>query len=76
MTIARSADNRTARIDPASLAVVTFGGRPATVIPAGAEAWSDPVEFAVAPRTDLAVSLHLPKVPTRPTGHPGSRATS
>lgn len=76
VTLARSADNRTARIEPASLAVVTFGGRPATVIPAGAEAWSDPVEFAVSPRTDLAVSIHLPKAPVRPTGHPGSRATS
>ena len=76
VTVARSADNRTARIEPATLATVTFGGRPATVIPAGAEAWSDPVEIAVAAGTDLAVSLHLPKAPARPTGHPGSRATS
>jgi lysophospholipase L1-like esterase len=76
VTIARSADNRTARIEPATLAAVTFGGQPATIIPAGAEAWSDPVEIAVAPGTDLAVSLHLPKAPARPTGHPGSRATS
>jgi lysophospholipase L1-like esterase len=76
VTVARSADNRTARIQPATLAVVTFGGRPATTIPAGAEAWSDPVEIAVEPGTDLAVSLHLPKAPARPTGHPGSRATS
>ena len=76
VTIARSADNRTARIEPATLAVVTFGGKQATIIPAGAEAWSDPVEIAVISGTDLAVSLHLPKAPARPTGHPGSRATS
>jgi lysophospholipase L1-like esterase len=76
VTVARSADNRTARIELASLAVVTFGGRPATVIPAGAEAWSDPVDIAVSPGSDFAVSLHLPKAPARPTGHPGSRATS
>jgi len=76
VTLARSADNRTARIEPATLAVVTFGGRPATVIPAGAEAWSDPVEIAVSASADLAVSLYLPKAPARPTGHPGSRATS
>lgn len=76
VTVARSADNRTARIEPATLAVVTFGGRPATVIPAGAEAWSDPVEIAVSASADLAVSLYLPKAPARPTGHPGSRATS
>jgi lysophospholipase L1-like esterase len=76
VTIARSADNRTARIEPATLAVVTFGGRAATVIPAGAEAWSDPVDIAVTPGADLAVSLHLPNTPARRTGHPGSRATS
>src|SRR5688500_2524769 len=76
VTVARSPDNRTPRIDPATLAVVTFGGQPATVIPAGAEAWSDPVEIAVTPGTDLAVSLHLPRAPARPSGHPGSRATS
>src|SRR6188768_4172058 len=32
-TLARSADNRTARIEPASLAKVTFGGRVAATIP-------------------------------------------
>jgi len=75
-TIARSAGNETARIDPGSLEVLTFGGNQATVIPAGAEVWSDPVELAVKAGADLAVSLYLPKAPARPTGHPGSRATS
>jgi lysophospholipase L1-like esterase len=76
VTLARSADNRTARIVPDSLAPVTFGGHSSTVIPAGAEVWSDPVELGVTAGTDLAISLHLPKAPARPTGHPGSRATS
>ncbi len=76
VTVARSADNRTARIEPGSLAVVRFGGRAATVIPAGAEVWSDPVDLAVAAGADLAISLHLPGPPSPPTGHPGSRATS
>ena len=75
-TVARSADNRSARIEPGSLAVVRFGGRTATVIPAGAEVWSDPVDLAVAAGADLAISLHLPGPPSPPTGHPGSRATS
>lgn len=76
VTIARSADNRTAQIEAASVAAVSFGGRPATVIPAGTEMWSDPVEFAVTAGTDLAVSLYLPEPPASPTGHPGSRATT
>jgi lysophospholipase L1-like esterase len=75
-TVARSADNRTARIDTSTLAIVWFGGEPTTVIPAGAEAWSDPIELPVEAGTDLAVSLYLPQAPVPPTGHPGSRATS
>jgi lysophospholipase L1-like esterase len=46
------------------------------VIPAGAEAWSDPIDFPLTAGADLAVSLHLPGAPTPPTGHPGSRATT
>ena len=75
VTVARSADNRTARIERDAMAV-RFGGLASTVIPAGAEAWSDPVEFPIAAGTDLAVSIHLPDSPTPPTGHPGSRATT
>jgi lysophospholipase L1-like esterase len=76
VAVAVSADNRTARIDAGSLRSVRFGGRAATVIPAGAEVWSDPVELAVTAGADLAVSLHLPDPPMPPTGHPGSRATT
>lgn len=75
VTIARSADLRTPRISGDAIAL-RFGGRPDTVIPAGADLWSDPVDLAVAAGSDLAVSLYLPKAPTPPTGHPGSRATT
>jgi len=75
VTVAHSADNRTARI-AGSVATVRFGGRADTVIPAGAEVWSDPVDLAVAAGGDLTVSLYEPKAPTPPTGHPGSRATT
>ena len=75
VTVARSADNRSARIQGAALAV-RFGGRPATVIPAGAEIWSDPVDLPVSAGEDLAISIHLPGPPSPPTGHPGSRATT
>ncbi|HYD24652.1 MAG TPA: SGNH/GDSL hydrolase family protein [Croceibacterium sp.] len=76
VTVARSVDNRTSSIDTSTLAIVTFGGEPVTTIPAGAEAWSDPIALPVRAGDDIAVSLYLPEAPTPPTGHPGSRATS
>ncbi len=39
---------------------LTFGGGDTAVIAAGAVQFSDPVELAVAPLADLAVSFHLP----------------
>jgi lysophospholipase L1-like esterase len=67
--------------DPASARTgtgrpVTFAGRPAVTIPAGADYVSDPIDMAVAPLSHLAISLHLPEPPAVQTGHPGSRATS
>src|SRR6478736_3701089 len=75
VTVARSADNRTARIDGPAVPV-RFGGQATTVIPAGAEVWSDPVELSVIAADDVAVSIRLPGPPSPPTGHPGSRATT
>ena len=46
------------------------------MIPAGAEYVSDPIALAAPALTTLAISIHLAEVPTRQTGHPGSRATS
>ncbi|WP_345770092.1 SGNH/GDSL hydrolase family protein, partial [Streptomyces sp. M10] len=46
---------------------LTFGGEESTVLPAGAEAVSDPVALAVEEGADLLVSLHLPgAVPSVP----------
>ncbi len=75
-TVAPSADHPTARIDPDSFVPVRFNGWTTTVIPAGAEVWSDPVDLPVTAGMDLAVSLYLPEPPMPPTGHPGSRATT
>jgi lysophospholipase L1-like esterase len=47
-------------IVPGSDRKLSFGGAAGAVIAAGAVAFSDPVELAVAPLADLAVSLHLP----------------
>jgi lysophospholipase L1-like esterase len=56
--------------------VVTFGGQRTAILPAGGELLSDPVALAVPAAADIAVSLHLPRAPTRQTGHDAARATS
>jgi lysophospholipase L1-like esterase len=64
-------------IDPATDRVVTFtGGAPQTLVPAGAEYWSDPVPLPVASGDSLAISIHFDGPPEVQTSHPGSRATS
>jgi lysophospholipase L1-like esterase len=63
-------------IDPATNLRLTFAGAQSVTIPAGEVALSDPFDFAVVPRADLAITLSLGEVPTALTGHPGSRTTS
>ena len=65
-----------ATIDPASDRPLSFAGARQVTIPAGAEAYSDPVRLTVAAGAAVAVSIHLPAAPAQQTGHPGSRATS
>ncbi|MFD5386016.1 GDSL-type esterase/lipase family protein [Streptomyces sp. NPDC127074] len=61
---------------PGTRHTVTFGGRPATTVPAGARTVSDPVGLNTKPDTDLLVSLHLPG-PTGPaTYHGWAKQTS
>jgi lysophospholipase L1-like esterase len=74
--IARPASAAAPAIDVASDRALTFAGSREAMIPPGAELVSDPVEYPVAPLSDLAVTFHLQLPPTRETGHPGSRATS
>lgn len=74
VTAARSADPTSARIG--APVKVTFSGRPAVRIPAGADYLSDEIALDLPAGASLAVSMHLPEPPARQTGHPGSRATS
>ena len=53
----------------ASLRPLTFGGSKSVIIPPGAPALSDPVEFNVAPLSDVAVSLYLPAATDLGTVH-------
>jgi lysophospholipase L1-like esterase len=55
---------------------VTFGGSPSVTIPAGACKYSDPIEFPLAPLSDLAVTVRFEKTPDAITGHPGARCMS
>ncbi|MEI5687583.1 SGNH/GDSL hydrolase family protein [Sphingomonas kyungheensis] len=57
-------------------APLTFAGARTTVIPPGAEVYSDPLPLATRAGDDLAISLFLAKPPIRHTGHPGARATN
>lgn len=74
--IARPVVNSSPAVDPATDRGLTFGGSPDVIIPPGAEFISDPVDYRVAPLSDLAVTFHLDAPPARETGHPGSRATT
>ncbi|HLY61254.1 MAG TPA: SGNH/GDSL hydrolase family protein [Terriglobia bacterium] len=65
-----------ARIDPATDKVLTFSGNGDVAVPAGAEYFSDPVDFPVTALSNLAITLHMDSPPAVQSGHPGSRATS
>jgi lysophospholipase L1-like esterase len=70
------ANGVTSAIRPASDRALAFHGRPSVSIPAGAVAVSDPLDFALPPLADVALSLYLKGAPDTVTLHPGSRTTS
>ncbi len=74
--IARPISSASAAIDPATDKALTFAGSSDVTVPPSAEFVSDPIEFPVAPLSNLAVTFHLDTPPAPETGHPGSRATS
>lgn len=55
---------------------LTFGGDPATTIPAGGEVYSDPVAVPVVAGRNLLVSLYLPDSVTRAPIHSYALTTS
>ncbi|HVI99388.1 MAG TPA: GDSL-type esterase/lipase family protein [Sphingomonas sp.] len=75
-TIARPITRGKPRIALDSVQPLTFDGKAAVTIPAGAEYYSDPIRFAAAPGSDVTISIHYPQPPAQQTGHSGSRATS
>ncbi|WP_235999364.1 SGNH/GDSL hydrolase family protein [Qaidamihabitans albus] len=65
-------------IQPGTSRAVTFNGRSSVVVPTGAQMVSDPLDYPVAPRTNLAVTVYLAEgqASNDITSHPGSRTTS
>jgi lysophospholipase L1-like esterase len=55
---------------------VTFAGAESVTIPASQTVVSDPIDFALAPLSKVAVSIYFGETSTEVTGHPGSRTTS
>ncbi len=74
--VARPLSPSSPAIDAASDLPLTFSGAADVIVPPGAEFLSDPLEFPLAPLSDVAVTFHLDSPPATETGHPGSRATS
>ncbi len=65
-----------AAIKPEGDRPLTFGGRASVTIPKGAPMVSDPVDFDLAPLSDLAVTIRVKDSTRAVTGHPGARCTS
>ncbi|MGC1304350.1 MAG: SGNH/GDSL hydrolase family protein [Caulobacteraceae bacterium] len=74
--VARSAGPGSPRLAAGSDRVVTFNGRTAVMIPAGADYLSDVVDLPAPALSSLAISLHLPHRPDQQTGHADSRTTT
>jgi lysophospholipase L1-like esterase len=74
--IARPVSADSPRIDPAADRALSFVGAADVTVPAGAEYISDPIDYAVAPLSNLAITFHLDAAPVGETSHPGSRSTS
>ena len=64
-------------IDESSTVCLTFDGKASVEIPAGGKVVSDPVNFRLRDRENVAITIHYGSASsTSVSGHPGSRTTS
>jgi lysophospholipase L1-like esterase len=66
-------------IEPGTSRALSFAGRPGVVVPASAQAVSDPVDFPLAAAANVTVTTYLAagqRASGGITSHPGSRTTS
>ena len=64
------------RIEAGTDKPLSFDEESSVRIPAGALMYSDPLDFALAPLSDLAVTIYLKNAPEGVTTHSGARTTS
>jgi lysophospholipase L1-like esterase len=65
-----------AAVLPGTSVLLSFAGRRSTVIPSGAQSFSDPVHLEVRPLERLALSVFLPRATGPPTEHDDSHASN
>lgn len=76
LAIAKTAGS-SSEIDEKSTVSLTFDGKASVEIPAGGKVVSDPVNFKIGPRQNVAITIHYGSASsTSVSGHPGSRTTS
>jgi lysophospholipase L1-like esterase len=63
-------------IDPVTDTVLLFNGETGITIGPGSAIISDPFQFDLQPRTDIAITIYFGSTSSDVTGHPGSRTTS
>ncbi len=63
-------------VDAPGSRAVTFSGAASVTVLAGQAVMSDPLDYALAAQTKVAVSIAFGSTPSDVTGHPGSRTTS
>ena len=74
--VAKAVSAGSAKIVAGTDKEVLFSGKADVIVPEGADYVSDPVDFAAAPLSDLAITLRVDLGGKEMTGHPGSRANS
>lgn len=75
-SVARPMTPSAADLDPRTLRLLSFHGRPSVTVPAGAEVVSDPVPLSVQPLGQLAVTIYLPEATGPTSWHWFSRQTA
>ena len=76
LAIAKSAGS-SSEIDESTTVSLTFDGQAGVTMPAKGKAVSDPVDFRIGPRENVAITIHYGSASsTSVSGHPGSRTTS
>lgn len=75
LSIAKTAGS-SSEVDEKTTVSLTFDGKPSVTMPAGGSVVSDPIRFKIAPRENVAITIHYGAASQTVSGHPGSRTTS